>query len=465
MCYKKSNYINAITRTEKHNRLNWTATFTLSFLLFPFLTFSQTKDSTTVNSKKQRFTYTLFNNPDIKMKIGGFIQPWAQYTEWNPGSQNQAGEYKNNDVGLAIRRLRLTSTYYFGNKVKLHFNIGENNFNAKGKTFPYIKILDLYGTYDISESFAMAFGKSTYDGLSRFTAPSTSTMMQTDLPLVAQPTLNYTDDITRDLSLVFYGDIDRFSYRAVFIKPFKFSYTGANPPEPEDGTSQFTDEFNNIQYTSYIKYDFLERENNRGPNFTGTYLGQKKLLSVGLGAKYQHDALYSVDNNITNYHDMKLWAADVYFDYPIKSKWVAGTNAYLGYFNYDLGPNYLRNIGVNNPAYSFDNSANILNGTGNSYPVLGTGQSLYSHFGVLFNKMGKHEDWGQLEPYMVMQTSNFDALKSEMIIGNLGINWYLKGHHSKLSLDVQNRPIFSNITHKQTDRKYMCVLQYQYVLH
>ena len=79
--------------------------------------------------------------------------------------------------------------------------------------------------------------------------------------------------------------------------------------------------------------------------------------------------------------------------------------------------------------------------------------------------MGKQTDWGQLEPYVVIQNSDFDALESNMLIGNLGVNWYINGQYSKLSLDVQNRPVFSNITHKELDRKYMVVLQYQYILH
>ncbi|CDF78985.1 conserved hypothetical protein [Formosa agariphila KMM 3901] len=448
-----------------NNVVKWATLFLFEILFFPSLIYSQTKDAETAKANKERFEYTLFKNPKIKMKVGGYIQPWIQYAQWNPGSTNEAGEVKTSDVGMSVRRLRLGTAFTFGKKVKLNFGLGENNFNAKGKTFPFLKILDLYATYNISKPFAVAFGKSTYDGLSRYTATSTSTMMQTDLPLIALPNLNYTDDLTRELSLVFLGDIGKLNYRMVFIHPFSFSYTGAHPAEPKPGASQFTDEFNNLQYATYIKYDFLEKENNRGPNFRGTYLGAKKILSLGVGAKYQHDALYSIENTSTNYHDMNLWSADLYWDHPVTSAFVAATSAYIGYFNYDFGPNYLRNIGVNNPAYGMDNGYDNLNGSGNYFPFMGSGESVYAHFGVLFNKMGTQTNWGQLEPYAVIQTSNFDALKENMVIGNLGVSWYLKDHYSKISLDVQNRPIFSNTTYKETDRKYMCILQYQYILH
>ncbi|WP_299781617.1 hypothetical protein [uncultured Formosa sp.] len=465
MLNKKSNYYKAIINMYTRNLTSWSPILLLFLVLLSSETYSQNKDSITPKTEKPRFEYPLFKNPDLKVKIGGYIQPRAQYTEWNPGSKSESGKYKNDDIGLAIRRFRLGANFTYSDKFLFRFGVGENNFNAKGKTFPYLKILDLYATYNISKPFAVSFGKSTYDGLSRYTAPSTSTMMQLDLPVIAQPTLNYTDDVTRKLSLVLLGDIGKLNYRMIFIRPFSFSYTGANPATPDEGVSQFTDHYRNIQYTTYIKYDLLDKENNRGPNFVGTYLGKKKLLSVGIGANYQHNALYSEKNSITTYHDMKLWSADVFWDHPVNSTLVAATNAYVGYFNYDLGPNYLRNVGVNNPAFGFDNIDNIVNGSGNSYPYLGTGQTFYGHFGVLFNKMGTQTDWGQLEPYVILQSSHFDALKEDMIVGSVGLNWYLNGHYSKLSLDIQNRPLFSEVNLKETDRKYMCALQYSYILH
>ena len=465
MSKNESNCFIGITTNYILSLIKYTVIFALTLLLVPSVVYSQNKDSIPGKVEKPRFEYTLFKKPNIKMKFGGYIQPWLQYAQWNPGSTNEAGDVKDSDVGFNVRRLRIGSVFTFGDKLKLNFAIGENNFNAKGKDFPYLKILDFYATYNISKPFAVAFGKTTYDGLSRFTAPSTSTMLQTDLPLIAQPTLNYTDDLTRDLALILIGDIGKLNYRLVFIQPYSFSYTGANPPTPKEGVSQFTDEFKNIQYSTYFKYDFLENENSRGPNFTGTYLGKKKLLSVGIGTKYQHDALYSMENDTKTYHDMNLWAADLYWDHPATSSFIAATTMYLSYFNYDLGPNNLRNIGVNNPSYGIEDSSGILNGSGNAFPFMGTGQSFYGQFGILFKKMGKHTDWGQLEPYVVIQNSDFDALESNMLIGNLGVNWYINGQYSKLSLDVQNRPIFSNITHKELDRKYMVVMQYQYILH
>ena len=50
-----------------------------------------------------------------------------------------------------------------------------------------------------------------------------------------------------------------------------------------------------------------------------------------------------------------------------------------------------------------------------------------------------------------------------MIVYDLGVNYFIKGHSNKLSLGYQNRPVFqySNNQLKVDERKGMLVLQYQ----
>jgi len=54
-----------------------------------------------------------------------------------------------------------------------------------------------------------------------------------------------------------------------------------------------------------------------------------------------------------------------------------------------------------------------------------------------------------------------------MMVYNLGINYFIKGHSNKLSLNYGNRPIFHNNNNnnnnnlKVDERKGMLVLQYQ----
>jgi hypothetical protein len=58
---------------------------------------------------------------------------------------------------------------------------------------------------------------------------------------------------------------------------------------------------------------------------------------------------------------------------------------------------------------------------------------------------------------------NFDQLNKQMDVYNLGVNWLLKGHTSKLTLDFQSRPVYSlqNDIITRTTRRGQVVLQFQ----
>lgn len=49
----------------------------------------------------------------------------------------------------------------------------------------------------------------------------------------------------------------------------------------------------------------------------------------------------------TNLYDMKHWAVDSFLNLPISNG--GAFTGYLGYFDYDFGKDYIRNIGSNNP--------------------------------------------------------------------------------------------------------------------
>ncbi len=67
-------------------------------------------------------------------------------------------------------------------------------------------------------------------------------------------------------------------------------------------------------------------------------------------------------------------------------------------------------------------------------------------------------------PYAAWTHSNYDRLGSSVDVMNLGLNWLISGHGSKISLDWQNRPTFSvdgNGDFQKGGRKSQVVLQYQ----
>ena len=62
-------------------------------------------------------------------------------------------------------------------------------------------------------------------------------------------------------------------------------------------------------------------------------------------------------------------------------------------------------------------------------------------------------------------SAKYDRLKDQMNVYNIGLNWLLKGHTSKLTLDYQVRPTYAqqgtNLVKNST--RGQAVLQYQIV--
>ncbi len=194
---------------------------------------------------------------------------------------------------------------------------------------------------------------------------------------------------------------------------------------------------------------------------TGSYLGTKKIVNVAAGAIYQANALWHKSaTGDTTYHAMMHWAVESFVDMPLTNK--GAINAYVGYFNTNYGTHYLRYNGVMNPANGSTLTAtNSIVGQGptygNSYPMFGTGHVVYSQVGYLFPS----KRW---MPYATATWAQYDRLQGlSTHTYNLGLNYYLQGNKSKLSLDFQNRPSYQvqGDVIKAEDRLNTLTLQFQ----
>ncbi|MBA3674884.1 MAG: hypothetical protein H0W75_07995 [Chitinophagaceae bacterium] len=200
----------------------------------------------------------------------------------------------------------------------------------------------------------------------------------------------------------------------------------------------------------------------------GTYYGKKKILNLEGGFITQKKATWSSsDGGISaDYHNLNMWSIATFFDSPLDKNKGTALNAYLGYFNTDYGPGYLRYIGVMNPADGPTASATYFPGShGNGLPMYGTGHVIYLQLGYLLKKdlIGKNN--GTLMPYATLQTAKYDRLDKQMSVFNLGANWFIKGNTSKISFDYQNRPVYAlagNNLIRESSRKGQFVLQYQF---
>ncbi|MBU2948042.1 OprO/OprP family phosphate-selective porin [Zobellia uliginosa] len=420
---------------------------------------AQTNDTTALDTKKLK--YFLNEEKTHWLAVHMYTQLWMRMNDNNPGS-TIAEELEDSTYDVSVRRFRLGFQAQISDRLWVYSQFGINNLNYQSPRGTSLDLLDAYAEFSVSKSLVIGAGKTAWTGLSRYSAPNTSKLLTNDLLLLALPTDDKADDLIRKLSVFAKGKLGRLDYRFVASKPFLPSKSSDFEEETTENIAEFNDKMKSGIYSTYLKWEFWDSESNQIPFSNGTYLSKKRIFSVGVGAEYQNDALSSRKNSTEVFHDMVLWSADAFLDLPIDTTNETALTAYLGYFNYDFGPNYIRNTATNNTTLSLDNSLASFNGPGNAFPSIGTGSSVYLQAGYLFPKMRRIKDYGRLQPYAAVQYSNFERLEDPMIYYDLGINWFLKAHLSKFSLSLQNRPIYNATAQglEVDSRKWSAVLQY-----
>lgn len=391
-------------------------------------------------------------NAQDKPKVNWSIttQLWARYSDLNEGTTIN-GEKTDSYTDVSIRRLRIPVSSQITPKIYAYAMFGGNNFNHKSQNFP-LQVLDLYAEYSFSKELEVGLGKSGWQGLDRWNVRSSKSLMGLDSPLFSLNTVNKDDDLGRNLSVWFKGQVAKFDYRLVVSNPITVTKA------PTVGKVDFANNRPRKRVSTYVKYQFFEEESNKSSYQTGTYINKKKVFNIGIGGQFQEKAFADGDAVLaaTNLYDMKNWAVDSFLSLPLEAN--HGITAYLGCYNLDFGKNYIRSVDANGSVFD-SSSGTTYNGDGNGFPMIGTGTTWYTQFGYAFpvNKQVI------AQPNIAVQYSDFDALEQTMVLYDFTVNFFLngKGHGNKLSLGYQYRPVFDVASLKEIDRKGMAVLQYQ----
>jgi len=66
-------------------------------------------------------------------------------------------------------------------------------------------------------------------------------------------------------------------------------------------------------------------------------------------------------------------------------------------------------------------------------------------------------------PYASLTSADYKRLDKQMNVYDVGVNWLLKGHKSKISLDYQSRPYYLQPSTDliRSGRRSQVVMQYQ----
>ena len=362
-------------------------------------------------------------------------QVWLRFTELNPGSTIN-GVDQDNIFDIGLRRSRFLALAQLNEfQIVTHFGINNQTFNNAKK--PQLFMHDVWAQYALAKNYlSVGFGLHYWHGISRMTNASTLNFMALDAPITNWPTIERSDQFARFLGIWAKGQIGGLDYRVSINKPFTASDDPLVDRAGYNGTN------NTLSFAGYFEYQFLDRESNTLPYKVGTYIGGKKVFNLGVGFYYHPESMQSLDPGNTEnlrLHDQVLIGVDAYADMPLGERDSSGAlSAYLVFYNYDFGPNHLRSIGIMNLA----GGGTSVNGRGNAYPSIGTGQHVYFQGGYLLppNWFGGWE----FMPYVAFQYSNMELLDDPMILFEGGFNWFLQGHHAKMTFAFRSRPVFES---------------------
>jgi len=405
------------------------------------------------------------------LRFIGWTQAWAQYTRNNANTLRN-GSAKDDQLAFSIRRTRLITLAQLNPRFLLLLDLGmENQASTSGSAVndptgpgkrPQLYFHEAVGEYRVNKYLNVGGGLHFQTGISRMTAASTANMLAYDIPSVNFPTVDQIDQFGFFLGFYGKGRIGSLDYRLSVSDAFLTNQTSnalqltpANPTGLRTNAAVYNPRNSNKVYQGYFSYEFLEKEANLLPFTTGTYLGTKRVFNIGAGFLYNAEGTYSRDrdyaiNPTTSTHDIKLFGADVFYDAPIDTASHTALTFYGVYYNYDFGPNYVRNVGVLNPGNGVvPGSTGPASLTGNAVPLIGTGHTYYAQVGLLLPKqlLGPK---AKLQPYLGYLRNSLEGLQdtdgSRRIVNmyDAGLNLYLDGHNAKVTLNYRARPDFSN---------------------
>ena len=404
-------------------------------------------------------SWSLNSDNSHYVKVNAVGQFWLRYTDVNQGSVYNTYP-KTSAVDIGIRRFRVQFQSQLNDRLFLYAQLGLNNFHSYSDRQAGFYVMDACSDYEVvKDKLALGGGLSSWVGFSRFSAPAASSILGVDAPLQFQATNDITDQFIRRLGVYAKGYLGKLNYRVSMVQPFDIQKSPIASSITIAQKASFSPVPPKMQWNAYVNYEFKDKEQNKTPYFSGTYLGSKKVSSLGAGITYQKDAMWNLNTlGDTSFHALLLASVDYFYDAPIGNKGAA-LSVYANAAYTDFGYHYLRMAGPMNPMTGSNNKS-ILNGGGNRFPAYGTG---YSYYTQVAYKLSKKIANLNVMPYASMQRSYYTALNVPMNFYEAGINLLMDGHNSKLTIGYQDRPIYKTSGDLIT-RKGSLVLQLQTAL-
>ena len=361
-------------------------------------------------------------NGGLKVKLDEEGKKYFRIISW---AQVQAGY--NNDVpddasklDFNLRRARILMYAQINEKFLILTHFGLNNLNSStlsptGKgDGSQIFFHGVWAQYNLNKEHSIGGGLHYFNGVSRLNNQSTLNIMTLDNNRQSWATLGLSDQFARHIGVFAKGKFGKLQYR-VAINDVITDGLDVRDPEVVDaavyaGKRLLGSRDAGKAFAGYFDYNFLDQESNFVPFKVGSYLGGKKVFNIGAGFFVHPNGSVIQDGSELKGEDVSIFAVDAFYDAPLNDDGSAIT-AYATFQTNDYGDNYL-------------------------FSAYGTGTMIYGHVGyVLSGELNKT----RYQPYLSYASNSYDAINDNRNNLGLGINAYMSGHNSKLTLEYKHQ--------------------------
>ncbi|MCH3880990.1 MULTISPECIES: hypothetical protein [Tenacibaculum] len=350
---------------------------------------------------------------------------WAQVqANYNTDATFDANGNENSKLNFNLRRARVLMFAQINKDFLILTHFGVNSLTSttlsptgKGDG-SQLFFHDVWAQYNLGKNHTIGGGLHYFNGISRLNNQSTLNMMTLDNNRQSWATIGLSDQFARHLGVFLKGKFDKLQYRVAIndaaASTLDTRTAVAGGDAVYNGRASLGSGDAGKTYAGYFDYHFLDQESNFLPYKVGSYLGGKKVFNIGAGF-FLHPKGAVIDNgtaltpNLIG-EDVSIFAIDAFYDTPIGEGGSALT-AYAVFQSSDYGKNYL-------------------------FSAYGTGSMFYSHVGYVFNG---DKTKTRYQPYVSYGSHSYDAVNDNRSTFGLGINAYMSGHNSKLTLEYKNQ--------------------------
>lgn len=345
----------------------------------------------------------VYRDGDMSLDIGFWLQGWYQWVEdAKDGDGDGIEDEEIND--FVIRRAYLPIHGTITPRLDFFVNLAADKIGMDGGVDDSglglgsgFAVRDLWGRIKLADEALMFNIGRMYVPLTR--TPDEKAFLAIDFDWTQDGSRGeafFPSKVNRDEGVMLWGNLadDVLRYRLMVADGVEANETLPAP----DFTTNPDD---NLRFVGRVSVSLLDPEKEFfNPQ---TYLGEKSVLSIGAGIDFQEDLIMGIGANRRE-RDYTAWTVDLHYDQPIGD---GGLTLEAAYIDINNGPN---EINFTRMEPGFD--ATIASAkAGYFFPV---GLQPVVHWEKLNMKNG-------------LDDTNF--------YGG-GINYYIKGHANKISLDV-----------------------------